>query len=232
MRSFALPVVLCAFPLFCLQVFAISEIGSSGHQRPRSVTHKRTIRDLDASNSTLEPQKRGGSSRFTYFADGQGACGSYNQPTDFIVALDSSQFDGGSHCFEMITVTVNGKSTQAQITDECPSCPWGALDFSKGLFEFFAPTSVGELWGDWYYGTAQTTTTSKAPETSTWSPPPTTTTSFTPTTTSTTSTTSSATSSQSPEPSFTPSDPQLLTQLNFVIIGLGSLVQACASVSF
>lgn len=28
------------------------------------------------------------------------------------------EFDGGSHCFQMITITVNGKSTQAQITDQ------------------------------------------------------------------------------------------------------------------
>jgi hypothetical protein len=27
-------------------------------------------------------------------------------------------YDGGAHCFQTITITVNGKSTQAQITDE------------------------------------------------------------------------------------------------------------------
>ena len=31
------------------------------------------------------------------------------------------EYDGGAHCFEMITITVNGKTAQAQITDEA-SC--------------------------------------------------------------------------------------------------------------
>ncbi|KAG2154879.1 RlpA-like double-psi beta-barrel-protein domain-containing protein-containing protein, partial [Suillus clintonianus] len=80
-----------------------------------------------------------------------GACGTFNNPGDFIVALNSCEFDGGSHCFQTITLTVNGMSTQAQITDECPGCPCGGLDLSQGLFEFFAPTSVGELSGSWIY---------------------------------------------------------------------------------
>ncbi|KAG2366562.1 RlpA-like double-psi beta-barrel-protein domain-containing protein-containing protein, partial [Suillus spraguei] len=80
-----------------------------------------------------------------------GACGAFNEPTDFIVALSTCDYDGGSHCFQMITITVNGVSTQAQVTDECLGCSCGGLDLSQGLFEFFAPTSVGELSGSWSY---------------------------------------------------------------------------------
>lgn len=32
--------------------------------------------------------------------------------------LPVQQYDGGAHCFDMITITINGKTAQAQITDE------------------------------------------------------------------------------------------------------------------
>jgi outer membrane biosynthesis protein TonB len=51
----------------------------------------------------------------------------------------------------MITMSYNGKTTKAQITDECPGCPYGGLDLSRGLFRFFAPESVGVLSGDWWF---------------------------------------------------------------------------------
>lgn len=108
--------------------------------------------------------------------------------------------------------------------DQCMGCPWGGLDFSEGLFEYFSPLSAGVLYGTWWYndnGGDQTTSTWTPPST-TWEPPATTSTSdytppspttsstpvytpppttsstpaYTPPpTTSTTSTTSSATSS-------------------------------------
>jgi hypothetical protein len=53
-----------------------------------------------------------------------GACGIVNKASDFIVALNSAQYAGGEHCFKMITITVNGKSTQAQITDEVCFSSW------------------------------------------------------------------------------------------------------------
>lgn len=30
------------------------------------------------------------------------------------------------------------------------ACPWGGLDFSRGLFDVFAPESVGVLYGEWW----------------------------------------------------------------------------------
>ncbi|KAJ3473261.1 hypothetical protein NLI96_g13072 [Meripilus lineatus] len=56
--------------------------------------------------------------RFTYYAAGLGACGKTNSGSDFIVALNSAQFAGGSNCFKEITISYKGKSTQAQIVDE------------------------------------------------------------------------------------------------------------------
>ncbi|GAW08454.1 Allergen Asp f 7 [Lentinula edodes] len=83
--------------------------------------------------------------RWTFFADGLGACGTTNSPSDFIVALNSEQYGSGGYCYQMITMTYNGKTTTAQITDECPGCPYGGLDLSTGLFEFFADESWGFL---------------------------------------------------------------------------------------
>jgi hypothetical protein len=90
------------------------------------------------------------------FPLGLGACGQYNQPSDFIVALNQDQFGPGypgPHCFESITLTCNGKTAHATIMDEvrslfrarprprvlivctkCPGCPYAGLDLSEGLF--------------------------------------------------------------------------------------------------
>ncbi|PCH38608.1 hypothetical protein WOLCODRAFT_65340 [Wolfiporia cocos MD-104 SS10] len=92
--------------------------------------------------------------RFTYYVVGLGACGQTNQPSDFIVALDSSLYGGGSpgpQCFKSITISANGKQTTATIMDECPGCPFGGLDMSEGLFQYFADLGVGVLNGEWWY---------------------------------------------------------------------------------
>ncbi|KAG1756455.1 RlpA-like double-psi beta-barrel-protein domain-containing protein-containing protein [Suillus paluster] len=116
-------------------------------------------------------------SRFTYYADGLGACGSTNQPGDFIVALNSAQYGGGQYCNQMITITVNGMTAQAQIVDECPGCPSTGLDFSQGLFQYFAPLSSGVLYGTWSFGSAPAPSPSP---TTTWQPPPSPTTTWQP----------------------------------------------------
>ncbi|KAH8113676.1 hypothetical protein DFH11DRAFT_1510138, partial [Phellopilus nigrolimitatus] len=57
----------------------------------------------------------------------------------------------GPNCFKQISITANGKTANAQIVDKCPGCPYGGLDLTEGLFEYFAPTSVGVLTGSWNY---------------------------------------------------------------------------------
>lgn len=96
--------------------------------------------------------KRGGDSQFTFYQDGLGACGKTNKPSDFIVALNSQEFDGGAHCFDMITITVGDMSNQAMIVDECMGCGAGNLDLSQGLFDFFGSEAAGVLHGSWSYG--------------------------------------------------------------------------------
>ncbi|KAH9007264.1 RlpA-like double-psi beta-barrel-protein domain-containing protein-containing protein, partial [Lactarius hatsudake] len=96
----------------------------------------------------------------TYFVDGTGACGHFNRPSDFIVALNSAQYDAGNYCGMTITMTYGGKSTQAVIMDRasipssalgCPGCPYGGLDLSQGLFSFFASTDLGTIFGEWVF---------------------------------------------------------------------------------
>ncbi|KIP09285.1 hypothetical protein PHLGIDRAFT_18677 [Phlebiopsis gigantea 11061_1 CR5-6] len=117
--------------------------------------------------------KRFDNARFSYYETGEGACGAFNKDSDFIVALNSAQYDGGSHCFATITITANGKTTQAQITDECPGCPYGGLDLSPGLFSYFASEDAGIIYGSWDFGSGSKPSPTPTPTpTSTWSPPP------------------------------------------------------------
>ncbi|KAF8217375.1 hypothetical protein K438DRAFT_1455643, partial [Mycena galopus ATCC 62051] len=56
------------------------------------------------------------------------------------------------YCFKQITMTYNGKTATATITDSCPGCPTnGGLDLSPGLFSFFADQSLGVISGDWSF---------------------------------------------------------------------------------
>ncbi|KLO10692.1 hypothetical protein SCHPADRAFT_832118, partial [Schizopora paradoxa] len=103
------------------------------------------------SNSKTRVDKRSGDARFTFFDVGLGACGIVNTDSDYIVALNVEQWDGGSHCFKKINMNYNGKTTTAQITDMCPSCPYKALDLSPSLFGFLASKDLGIIYGDWNF---------------------------------------------------------------------------------
>jgi len=107
------------------------------------------------SNSTLTKRAQFSNTRFTFFDVGLGACGKWSKASDFMVALNDKQFGGGypgPNCFKTITISYGGKTTQAQILDECPGCPFGGLDLSRGLFDFFAPESAGVIYGSWSFG--------------------------------------------------------------------------------
>jgi len=138
-------------------------------------------------------EKRFDNARFTLYQTGLGACGNTNSNTDFIVALNTQQYGSGGHCFDMITISYGGKTSQAQIVDMCPGCPYGGLDFSPSLFDFFASESEGVIYGSWTFGSGETTTTSTTKAQSTQTPS----TSYTPSTTSHSSSTSSTVSSTS-----------------------------------
>lgn len=135
--------------------------------------------------------------RFSFFVTGLGACGKVNSRNDFVVALNHAQYDSGDYCFKTITITYGGKTAQAQIVDRCVECPYGALDFTYGLFDYFGPESAGYLYGTWTLGGApEEPTTTKAKPTPTPTPTPKPTTTSTKKTTTSTTSTSSSTSTK------------------------------------
>jgi hypothetical protein len=179
--------------LSALSLVAAELHGSFNPHRHRDIAHR--------SKGDMQLHKRIDNSRWTFYDVGLGACGKVNQPGDFIVALNSAQFGGGypgPNCFKAISMTYNGKSTQAVIMDECPGCPWGGLDLSRGLFTFFAPESVGVLEGTWDFvdGNGVKTPTPTPTPTPTSTKPTHTTTSTTPTSTHTTHTTTTTSTYQ------------------------------------
>ncbi|OSD02892.1 hypothetical protein PYCCODRAFT_1467568 [Trametes coccinea BRFM310] len=157
-------------------------------------------------NNTYTYEKRFENTRFTFFPVGQNACGSFDHDSDFIVAINTHQWDGGSHCYEKITIDYQGKSTGAMITDECEECPYGAIDLSPSLFSFLAgSTDPGQIYGSWNFGGGAPPTVTTMPDkptsTSTTHQQPTSTPSPTPTPTpspTTHKTTSHKTSSSTP----------------------------------
>ncbi|KAL0071556.1 hypothetical protein AAF712_001413 [Marasmius tenuissimus] len=126
-------------------------------------------------------QKRVDNARFTFFDPGLGACGQTHSNADFIVALNAPQWDGGKHCFEMISIQYGGKTHSAQIVDLCPGCEFGALDMSRDLFSFFDSQDKGVIHGSWDFGSGggggggnapPPQTTQEPPKTTTQPPPP------------------------------------------------------------
>ncbi|KAF8831478.1 hypothetical protein HHX47_DHR1000570 [Lentinula edodes] len=212
---FCIILSLCAFHL----VSASHNLDPIIHRR-HTMNANLVKREAASLRRKTSLEKRFDDARFTYYADGLGACGQTNQPGDF-------QYNGGQYCFQMITITVGGKTTQAQIMDEvgiestrrpsvthvsastqCPGCPYGGLDFSEGLFQYFASLDEGVLTGSWNFdsgatSTSATPTSTYTPPTSTWSPPPSTssTSTWTPTSTSTRRSSSTLLSSTSPSTS-------------------------------
>ncbi|KAJ7940822.1 plant expansin [Mycena leptocephala] len=175
--------------------------------------------------------------RWTFYSTGLGACGQWNTDSDFIVAYNEASFGysyPSKYCGKSITMTYNGKTTNAKIMDACPGCPSpGGLDLSPGLFSFFASQDAGVIYGTWWFDddsdgggddtptttktthhtTPTTTHTTHTTPTTTYTPPPpppttsTTTTTKKSSTTTSSSTRSSSSASASPSPSTTSVNP-------------------------
>jgi len=199
--------------LFTLISFALPLVLADSH----GLGARRHQEVAKRAGSDVGLHKRFSNARFTFYDVGEGACGKTNSRDDFIVALNSAQYGSGypgPQCFKTITITANGKTTQATIMDECPGCPYGGLDMSRGLFDFFASESVGVLSGSWSFGggggdsgggndkPTTTHTSHKSKPTTTWTPP-TTTHKKSSTTSHTTSTSKSSSSSSNTHTSHT-----------------------------
>ncbi|WVQ98683.1 hypothetical protein IAU59_005814 [Kwoniella sp. CBS 9459] len=138
-------------------------------------------RDVDVNVDVSLEKRATYNGRATYYAVGLGACGWHNVASDFIVAQNSAQYGGGypgPNCGRSITISYGGKQVSATIADECPTCDYGGLDLSEGLFTQFADTGAGVFYMSWWYNdesqSQPTTTSSSSPSptpTSTYTPP-------------------------------------------------------------
>jgi len=186
--------------LFNLSLLLAAPLGAWANSHG-SVHSNRHVEIAKRQEGHVQLHKRFSDARWSFYDVGLGACGKHNVASDFIVALNTPQYGGGypgPNCFKTITMTYNGKTTQATVMDQCPGCPYGGLDLSRGLFNFFASESVGILYGTWYFNDGapapppktttkewipkptftwkppKPTTTPKPEPTTTWTPPPTT----------------------------------------------------------
>lgn len=199
----------CALPLAVAATGGHTDNHAKRHHELTTRKHVQTFnltQPINVTERALEKRGAFNNARFSFYDVGLGACGKVNVASDFIVAMSVTQFgDGypGPNCFRPIQIEFGGKSANAVIMDECIKCPYGGLDFSRGLFDHFASEDVGIIYGTWWFTDEgdngdTTTTTSKAPapKTTTSHKPTSTSTSTTSTTsrTSTTSTTHTTTS--------------------------------------
>ncbi|KAF9009389.1 RlpA-like double-psi beta-barrel-protein domain-containing protein-containing protein [Cyathus striatus] len=190
----------------CLALPSFAEPHRRGNGRPGFKRHSDVAR---RASGDVNLYKRFSDTKWTFYdvEVGLGACGKQNKDSDFTVALNSAQFGGGypgPHCFQTITMKYNGKTATATVMDECPGCPYGGLDLTRGLFSYFDSQDRGIIYGEWWFGsdggddTPTTTKKTTTQQTSTWTPPATTSTWEAPTTTSKQKT---STTSYTPTPS-------------------------------
>lgn len=139
---------------FCLTILAVLRAVEAHKGRARG-RHQRTPSHLTSAESASRKRQSFGSGRATFYdpSTGPGSCGRTFQKSDPIVAVNTAQYSQ-SDCFRWITITANGKTASAQITDLCPSCPWGALDLSPGLFSQFASFDDGIFQMSWSLGSS------------------------------------------------------------------------------
>ncbi|KDR85020.1 hypothetical protein GALMADRAFT_204624 [Galerina marginata CBS 339.88] len=132
-----------------------SHVAPPLRRRHAALSHARALNQTEDGNSytrSLYLGRRTAGAQFTNFVTGLGACGGFNQPSDYVVALNMQQWDNGAHCNAAVTIVINGKTVHAQIVDRCEKCGYNNLDFTDGLFEVWADLGVGTLHGDWEYG--------------------------------------------------------------------------------
>jgi hypothetical protein len=107
-------------------------------------------------SAAVTPVRRGiqGFATWYYTQTGNaGACGAYLNDADFTVAMNQYQYEGS--CGKYVTITANGKTTQAKVVDLCPegggNCHYGDMDMSPGLFAYFADLGTGKMPMEWYF---------------------------------------------------------------------------------
>ncbi|PLW24172.1 hypothetical protein PCANC_04241 [Puccinia coronata f. sp. avenae] len=100
--------------------------------------------------NTLERRYSG---KATWFIPDTGACGDTNSESDYIVAMNQPQYNGGAPCHKTVSITnlANGKTVKAKVTDECPPCGYGSLDLSPSAFKALGNMDDGILPIAWQF---------------------------------------------------------------------------------
>lgn len=93
------------------------------------------------------PAKVGEMTYYDPATGNQVACGGYYGPNDRIAALGAGSFDGRSVCGKTASITYNGKTVTATITDRCEACKDGDIDVTPTVFQELAPISAGRVPG-------------------------------------------------------------------------------------
>lgn len=106
-------------------------------------------------------EARGSSGTATWYSAGvsEGNCGWWSTNADHIVALNSDQYGStdkvSEHCGRLIRITnkINNKVVHAVVADSCPTCSYGSLDLSKGLFSALTDgdLDIGEFPISWSF---------------------------------------------------------------------------------
>ncbi len=112
----------------------INYVRSAKHSR-RAAQQLEERNNSEAGPSSLAKRGPTYNGRATFYAAGLGACGNYNSPSDFIVALNAAQYGNmgqvSSWCGKTIAITYQGNTQYATVQDACPGCPYGGLDMSE-----------------------------------------------------------------------------------------------------
>ncbi|KIO34377.1 hypothetical protein M407DRAFT_240678 [Tulasnella calospora MUT 4182] len=139
--------MLFALSSFSVVLASLSLVAAVPHEQAHGLVKK------SHHNAAAHHHQKRFSGRATWYDVGLGACGDYNGPSDYIVALNSHQLDTSVYppvqCGRKVRITYQGKSAVATVKDECPGCPFGALDMSKGLFTHFESLGTGEFTMNW-----------------------------------------------------------------------------------
>uniref|UniRef100_A0A0S1MIW2 RlpA-like protein double-psi beta-barrel domain-containing protein n=1 Tax=Phakopsora pachyrhizi TaxID=170000 RepID=A0A0S1MIW2_PHAPC len=104
-----------------------------------------------ATPQKAQPIQKRYSGKATWFIPDTGACGDKNSESDYIVAMNQAQYNGGSNCHKTVNIKnqANGKSVTAKVTDKCPGCSYGSLDLSPSTFKALGSLDTGVLPINW-----------------------------------------------------------------------------------
>ncbi|KAF4621320.1 hypothetical protein D9613_000480 [Agrocybe pediades] len=168
-------IVVASISLFSL--FILGGASTIGHGSPLHHRHHEVAKRVEGD---IEVFRRASGVRMTFYdveTGNAGSCGHFLKNSDPVVAMNSAQMNPG-WCFKSIRISFRGISRIATIQDTCPTCPWGGLDLSKGLFQAFLPEASGVFAGDWEFvdgsggnNNPTPTSTKKPRTTSIWHPP-------------------------------------------------------------